>query len=447
MKTFLWGLLACVLAGNAIAADVPMDSLILIPKGSPPGSPANGQMWSTSAGFFGKSSSGGVVGPFGTGAGSGTVTSVGGTSTGSTLTPTGGPVTTSGSLNFELNLSHANTWTGLQSMVGTNFTGIPLAAHVAQAANTVVANVTGGSAAPTAVSVPGCVDTGGNHLNYTGGTGFSCGTTSSGGAWTITDGTHSVANVTTLTVPIGAMLVGGSGGAATLTPVVTLSNHAGSFSSWNLGGEDDMTSSGTATEPTYAAGQTTLITAQAGVTATIGLNGQTNPGLALPTTLHQYGFYACGYQASTVANCFGFPGFGTITSGALMKFTDASGAATAGVVPGTGVETAIAANLSAAGGLSTTIGSGTATLGTGAISSAACATAVVVSIPNTATTDVISWGFNGDPTAVTGYVPLAAGMLTIIAYPTSGNANFKVCNNTSSSITPGAITLNVRVIR
>jgi hypothetical protein len=230
------------------------------------------------------------------------------------------------------------------------------------------------------------------------------------------------------------MLVGGSGGAATLTPVVTLSNHAGSFSSWNLGGEDDMTSSGTATEPTYAAGQTTLITAQAGVTATIGLNGQTNPGLALPTTLHQYGFYACGYQASTVANCFGFPGFGTITSGALMKFTDASGAATAGVVPGTGVETAIAANLSAAGGLSTTIGSGTATLGTGAISSAACATAVVVSI-------------NGDPTAVTGYVPLAAGMLTIIAYPTSGNANFKVCNNTSSSITPGAITLNVRVIR
>jgi uncharacterized membrane protein len=38
-------------------------------------------------------------------------------------------------------------------------------------------------------------------------------------------------------------------------------------------------------------------------------------------------------------------------------------------------------------------------------------------------------------------------MLTIIAYPSSNNVNFKVCNNTNSSVTPGAITLNWRVIR
>jgi len=93
------------------------------------------------------------------------------------------------------------------------------------------------------------------------------------------------------------------------------------------------------------------------------------------------------------------------------------------------------------------IASGTATLGTSAIGSAACATAVTVAAAGVATTDVVSASFNGDPTAVTGYVPLTSGMLTIIGYPTSGNVNFKVCNNTSASITPGAITLNFRVDR
>jgi hypothetical protein len=38
-------------------------------------------------------------------------------------------------------------------------------------------------------------------------------------------------------------------------------------------------------------------------------------------------------------------------------------------------------------------------------------------------------------------------MLTIFAYPTANNVNFKVCNNTAGSITPGAITLNWRVVR
>lgn len=114
---------------------------------------------------------------------------------------------------------------------------------------------------------------------------------------------------------------------------------------------------------------------------------------------------------------------------------------------GTGVATALGNNLSAAGGVASTIASGTSAMGTGAISSATCATVVTTTATNTATTDVVMASFNSDPTAVTGYVPLTTGMLTIIAYPTSGNVNFKVCNNTSSSITPGAITLNWRVLR
>ena len=97
--------------------------------------------------------------------------------------------------------------------------------------------------------------------------------------------------------------------------------------------------------------------------------------------------------------------------------------------------------------ISQTIASGAKALATAAISSAACTAAQTDTATGTLTTDVVTASFNGDPTAVTGYVPLTTGMLTIIAYPTADTVNFKVCNNTSASITPGAITLNWKVSR
>jgi hypothetical protein len=93
----------------------------------------------------------------------------------------------------------------------------------------------------------------------------------------------------------------------------------------------------------------------------------------------------------------------------------------------------------------TTIASGTSALGTSAIASGACATVVTTTATGTAATDNIQADFNADPTSTLGYE--AGAMLTIIKYPTSGNVNFKVCNNTGSSITPGAATLNWRVVR
>lgn len=114
---------------------------------------------------------------------------------------------------------------------------------------------------------------------------------------------------------------------------------------------------------------------------------------------------------------------------------------------GTGVLAAMANALSAAGGITSTVASGTSALGTSAIGSGNCATAVTTTATNVATTDVIQAGFNSDPTGVTGYSPTTGGMLTIISYPSANNVNFKVCNNTNASITPGAITLNWRVAR
>jgi hypothetical protein len=98
-------------------------------------------------------------------------------------------------------------------------------------------------------------------------------------------------------------------------------------------------------------------------------------------------------------------------------------------------------------GGSATIANGTATLGTSAIASGVCAAAVAVSATGVATTDDIVADFSADPTSTTGYSPSASGMLAIVKYPTANNVNFKVCNNTAASVTPGAVILNWRVMR
>ena len=131
------------------------------------------------------------------------------------------------------------------------------------------------------------------------------------------------------------------------------------------------------------------------------------------------------------------PGTGTVTT--ITAGTD--------ITLSSGATCTTTCTINVGSGVTRTIASGTAALGTSAIASAACASVVTVSATGTATTDVLTGGFNSDPTGVTGYVAAVTGMLTILAYPTTNNVNFKVCNNTGASITPGAITLNWRVVR
>ena len=95
----------------------------------------------------------------------------------------------------------------------------------------------------------------------------------------------------------------------------------------------------------------------------------------------------------------------------------------------------------ASGTLPITIASGTSALGTSAIGAGACASVVTTTATSAATTDTISWAFNAAPG--TGYT---AG-LHVLAYLTSGNVNWLVCNPTAGSLTPAAATLNWRVIR
>lgn len=97
--------------------------------------------------------------------------------------------------------------------------------------------------------------------------------------------------------------------------------------------------------------------------------------------------------------------------------------------------------------ISYTVASGAKALATGAITSATCTSAQTDTATGAATTDAVSANFSADPTSTTGYTPSTSGMLTIIPWVTSNTMNFKVCNNTGSSITPGAATVNWRIVR
>lgn len=124
------------------------------------------------------------------------------------------------------------------------------------------------------------------------------------------------------------------------------------------------------------------------------------------------------------------------------------GASNLRLMPGQGIDIySDGTNYFTNGGRGSVIAKGTLALGTSAVSSAACTAAQTFNAPGLLTTDIVLASFNGDPTAVTGFVPLTAGMLTLIVYPTADTINVKQCNNTSNSITPGAITLNLSAVR
>ena len=94
------------------------------------------------------------------------------------------------------------------------------------------------------------------------------------------------------------------------------------------------------------------------------------------------------------------------------------------------------------------IASGTTALGTSAIASGACATVVTATATSAATTDNLIVDDNAsDLSSVAGYGVSSAGTLSVYKQITSGNVNFKVCNSTTTSITPGSLTIQWRVVR
>lgn len=319
-------------------------------------------------------------------------------------------------------------------------------------ANSIWINPTGSTADMTNVAVPACANDGTHALVYVNGSGLACATLTGGGAASAVPNDQTGTNYAFQ--------------GTDLTKIVYLSNAANQVPTIAQAGTGSFTNGWYTTACNIGAGTQTITPA----TSTIGgastfvlpAGSAARPnciGIASDGTNYRivpdFGLDASTFVAGTLAAARG--GAGTINgalkangSGVVSQAACAdlsNGTALCSTTPGTGVAAAAANALSAAGGLTTTVASGTSALGTSAIGSAACATVVTTSATNTATTDVISWGFNGDPTGVTGYTPVTTGALTIFAYPSANNVNFKVCNLTGASVTPGAITLNWRVAR
>jgi hypothetical protein len=246
------------------------------------------------------------------------------------------------------------------------------------------------------------------------------------------------------TAGVGATLTAGSNGALTidgyavlLNDRVLVKNQATALQN----GVYTLTTLGTGGVPYVLTRATDYnSTTNINYTGTIPvLQGSTlaNTGWNLTTQITAVGTSSLSYTQAAAGNAGGPPG-GNVKATGNMANGD--------VITGAGGKTIQDSGV-AFSTITRTVASGAKALATGAISSAACTSAQTDTATGTLTTDAIIVSFNADPTAVTGYVPLTTGMLTIIPYPTSNTVNFKVCNNTASSITPGAITLNWRVVR
>lgn len=93
-----------------------------------------------------------------------------------------------------------------------------------------------------------------------------------------------------------------------------------------------------------------------------------------------------------------------------------------------------------------TIASGQTAMPTTALAANTCsAAATTATATGTLTTDAPIVAFASDPSGVTGYG--TSGGIVVNFWPTANTVNFKLCNPTSASITPGAINVNWRVAR
>ena len=114
-----------------------------------------------------------------------------------------------------------------------NLTGLPTSGIASISANTVLGALT--ATTPSALAVPSCIDSAGNHLNWTSGTGFSCGTTSSGGGSTGLSGMTAsqipvAANPTTVT---SSLPTTGTSGVTQIASATSAAKTSGHLAAWD----------------------------------------------------------------------------------------------------------------------------------------------------------------------------------------------------------------------
>lgn len=84
---------------------------------------------------------------------------------------------------------------------------------------------------------------------------------------------------------------------------------------------------------------------------------------------------------------------------------------------------------------------------TSAINTASKSSSVTGTCTGLTTSDTISCSASVEIFGVTGFVPTANGILALSVWPTTDTINAEYANNTSGTLTPGALTLKCQVIR
>ena len=94
------------------------------------------------------------------------------------------------------------------------------------------------------------------------------------------------------------------------------------------------------------------------------------------------------------------------------------------------------------------IASGQTAMPTGSLAANSCsASATTATATGALTTDAMEINYASDPTGATGYGGGTSGGISIRYWITADTMNFKLCNETGSSITPGALSVNWRITR
>jgi len=86
----------------------------------------------------------------------------------------------------------------------------------------------------------------------------------------------------------------------------------------------------------------------------------------------------------------------------------------------------------------------TLALSTSAIGAHTCSAAQTATITGLTTSAVVKWSFATTPIGVTGYGDATTPFLVVTTFPTTNTGNVVVCNISGASITPGAISVNLR---
>jgi len=179
------------------------------------------------------------------------------------------------------------------------------------------------------------------------------------------------------------------------------------------------------------------------VTVVAAINGVTVSGSATAgKILNATSGIAAAWTATQTLGASGTLGsltMGNATSGllTLQPVTGALGTVTMSIPVPVGGST-----------LTQTIANVQLALPTVAVAGNACsASATTATATGAATTDTTAITYASDPTAVTGYGAGTNGGITIRPWITANTINVKLCNETGTSITPGPLTINLRVTR